>query len=375
MFLEASTVAGAVKPVLEFAREAAENEGGRAINMVLVLYVRARQENKLLDLIRDKGISIEAISERRAFDLRVISQLQDLARTFQPDIVWTNNTKSHFLVFVSGLYKSAKWIAFHHGYTKEAWRTRVYDELDRFSLPHAERVVTVCNDFAHQLQRKGVPANRIRVVRNPIRPSSPVTEAEKNHVRDQLGLESVSVLLSVGRLSAEKGHADLLQAMKRLRDARSGNFHSRLVLVGDGPERRNLETLCAKLKLQDCVIFTGHHPDVRPYYEIAHVFILPSHSEGSPNVLLEAVAAGLPIVATAVGGLPEVLSHEVNALLVPRQNPEQLAIAIARVLDDSQLRHQLADQANEMVGRHSPHAYFRSVIDIFNEVAGESGAK
>ena len=375
MFLEATTIAGAVKPVLEFAREAAENKSGLAINPVLVLYVRARQENRLLELIQDKDISIEVISERRAFDLRVIPQLRKLARGFQPDIIWTNNTKSHFLIFLSGLHRAGKWIAFHHGYTKEAWRTKVYDELDRFSLPRAERVVTVCNDFARQLQQKGVSADRIRVVRNPLRPSLLVTEEEKNHLRAQFGLQNASVLLSVGRLSREKGHADLLQTMERLRETTGDSFHSRLLIVGDGPERRNLQLLCTKLKLQDCVTFTGHQADVQSYYAIADIFVLPSHSEGSPNVLLEAMGAGLPIVATAVGGLPEILSHEVNALLVSKQDPEQMAAAIARLLNDPPLGERLADAGRGLVVQHSPLAYFRSVVDIFNEVAGESAPK
>jgi len=375
VFLEATTIAGAVKPVLEFAREAAENKSGLAINPVLVLYVRARQENRLLELIQDKDISIEVISERRAFDLRVIPQLRKLARGFQPDIIWTNNTKSHFLIFLSGLHRAGKWIAFHHGYTKEAWRTKVYDELDRFSLPRAERVVTVCNDFARQLQQKGVSADRIRVVRNPLRPSLLVTEEEKNHLRAQFGLQNASVLLSVGRLSREKGHADLLQTMERLRETTGDSFHSRLLIVGDGPERRNLQLLCTKLKLQDCVTFTGHQADVQSYYAIADIFVLPSHSEGSPNVLLEAMGAGLPIVATAVGGLPEILSHEVNALLVSKQDPEQMAAAIARLLNDPPLGERLADAGRGLVVQHSPLAYFRSVVDIFNEVAGESAPK
>ena len=374
VFLEASTIAGAVKPVLEFAREARESTGGRELSITMVSYVRARQQSSLLDVVRAQGIPLETIAERYPFDLRVIPQLRELAGRQRPDIIWTNNTKSHFLVSLAGLHRAAKWIAFHHGYTKEAWRTRLYNEVDRLSLPRADRVVTVCHAFAQQLQSKGVPADRIRVLRNPIRVPSPVSEAEKACLRTELGLDDASVLLSVGRLSREKGHADLLRAVERMRADEGEKFHSRLIIVGDGPERPRLQALSSELKLDDAVRFTGQQADVRAYYAVANVFVLPSHSEGSPNVLLEAMAAGVPMVATAVGGVPEVLSHEVNALLVPRQDVTQLANAIRRLLNDPLLRRQFADKGAEVVAQHNPQSYFQSVVGLFEEVMSEAPA-
>ena len=367
--VEANTVGGAVKPILEFAREAALTTSGRTAEVTMVLYARARQENTLIDAVRAQGIPIEIVTERHPFDLRAIPQLREIVRRQQPDIIWTNNTKSHFLVCLCALHRTAKWIAFHHGYTKEAFRTRVYDELDRWSLPHAERVVTVCNDFANQLQRKGVARDRLLVQRNPIRIPSPVTEAEKIRLRAALGLASTaSVLLSVGRLSLEKGHADLLRALAQMQEEEGAGFHSHLLIVGDGPERSHLHALCSELRLNDIVHFTGYQSDVLPYYALSDVFVLPSHSEGNPNVLLEAMAAGVPTVATAVGGVPEILTHEVNALLVPKHDIAQLANAIRRLLNDPLLRDQIASKAREDATQHHPQGYFRSVMGIFEEV-------
>ena len=373
VFLEASTVAGAVKPVLEFAQEAA-SASSPPINLAMVLYQRAQQPSPLIDVVRQHGIPLEVIVERRAFDSHVLPQLRGVAQRLHPDVLWTNNTKSHFLVALSGLHQTAAWIAFHHGYTREAWRTRIYNELDRWSLPRARRVVTVCNDFARQLRRKGVRGDRLHVLRNPIRVSAPIADAEKARLRDELGLNDRPVLLSVGRLSAEKGHADLLRAVAQMRADQGAAFRSRLLIVGDGPERRNLESLCSTLKLDDVVQFTGYQADVRRHYGVADVFVLPSHSEGSPNVLLEAMAAGVPIVATAVGGLPEVLSNEVNALLVRKQNIGELAGAMTRLLHEPQLGQQLAEKGREVVAQHDPQSYFRGVVGLFQEVMGEAAA-
>jgi glycosyltransferase involved in cell wall biosynthesis len=292
----------------------------------------------------------------------------------QPDILWTNNTKSHFLVYLSGADRSAEWVAFHHGYTQEARRTRIYNQLDRWSLPRAKRVVTVCQAFARDLRGKGVAADRLRVLRNPVRPTAPASDAEKSRLRGELKLNDASVLLSVGRLSQEKGHADLLRALAQMRAAQGAAFQSRLVIVGDGPERNSLQGLCSKLTLDEVVRFAGFQADVRPYYGIADVFVLPSHSEGSPNVVLEAMAAGVPMVAAAVGGLPEVLSDEVNALLVPKQNVSALANAITRLLSDERLRQRLVENGEQVVEQHDPQGYFRSVAGLLEEVMREAAA-
>ena len=374
VFLEASTVAGAVKPVLEFAREAAANASERPIQLTMVLYQRRKQQSGLIDIVRDAGIPIEVIAEHHAFDLRALPQLRNVVDRLRPDILWTNNTKSHFLVYLSGVDRNAEWIAFHHGYTQEARRTRIYNELDRWSLPRAKRVVTVCQAFATQLQGKGVPAERLRVLRNPIRRTTPISDAEKSRLRAGLGLNDVGVLLSVGRLSQEKGHADLLHALAQMRAAQGSAFQSRLVIVGDGPERNSLQRLCSELELDEVVRFAGFQADVRPYYAVADVFVLPSHSEGSPNVLLEAMAAGVPMVATAVGGLPEVLSNEVNALLVPKQNITELANAITRLLEEQALRQRLIEAGHEVVAQHDPRSYFRSIAGLFEEVVREAAA-
>src|SRR5450759_1910886 len=103
VFLEASTIAGAVKPVLEFAREAAVSTTGRSLQVTMVLYLRVGQESRLIDIIRAEDIPVEVVAERHPFDLRVIHQLRTLAGKLRPDIIWTNNTKSHFLVRLTGL--------------------------------------------------------------------------------------------------------------------------------------------------------------------------------------------------------------------------------------------------------------------------------
>jgi glycosyltransferase involved in cell wall biosynthesis len=119
------------------------------------------------------------------------------------------------------------------------------------------------------------------------------------------------------------------------------------------------------------VIFTGQVNDVQPFYAAADVFVLPSHSEGSPNVLLEAMAANLPIVATAVGGVPEIVENNESALLVPANDPNAMTAAIARLLREEDLGRRLTTNAAELVAsRYAPGQYVRSLAEIYLEVIG-----
>jgi glycosyltransferase involved in cell wall biosynthesis len=180
-------------------------------------------------------------------------------------------------------------------------------------------------------------------------------------------LPSELVILAVGRLSAEKGHADLLAAFA-LAAARPRRARIRLVVVGDGVEHARLSGLARPLG--DRVLFAGHQADTRPWFWIADLFVLPSHSEGSPMALLEAMQSRLAIAATAVGGVPELIENEVSALLVAGHDPPALAAALDRLLEDPALRSRLAEAAFERVRRHPPSQRCAALLRLYREAAG-----
>jgi len=291
----------------------------------------------------------------------------------RPDIVQAHNLKSNLLVRVTGLSRRVRWIAFHHGFTARDRKDRVYNRIGLWALRSAPLVVTVCRAFADDLARAGVPADRISVRHNMVEPFTPLPPGELPKLRGRLGIpRDARILLAVGRLSAEKGHADLIEAMALLRDSHPGNF--RLIVAGDGPERRSLERRCSALDLSGSVIFTGHQADIAHYYGIADLFVLPSHSEGSPNVLLEAMAAGLPIVSTAAGGAAELVSHGDTALVVGCRDARAMSLAIGRLLADADLARCLGTAARLASGRHAPEAYAAWLVQLYQAVAGRPPA-
>lgn len=190
--------------------------------------------------------------------------------------------------------------------------------------------------------RMGVPANRLRVVSNGVPTFTPDAETRRR-TRSALGVdESTFVCLYVGRLEAVKGLHTLLNAAARLTD--SSRRAMRVFLAGNGSERAALESQCRSQNLAATVTFLGERSDVQDLLNMADAFVMTSRTEGMPMALIEAMAAGLPCVATAVGGIPVVLGDDAG-ILVPPEDPGAVAEALTRLADDDLLRRQLAERA------------------------------
>jgi glycosyltransferase involved in cell wall biosynthesis len=325
--------------------------------------------------VEDAGLRCHRITERHAGDARVVPQLRRIIAGERPDIIQTHNTKSHFLLRCTGAGQ-ASWIAFHHGFTARDWKDKAYNRLGRWALKGAPHVVTVCRAFQQDLVKSGIAASRISIRHNSVVPIVLPGPQERMALRQSLGIPAdTPVVLAIGRLSSEKGHRDLLDALALLRRNHPAlRFHA--VIVGDGPERARLIQQADDLGVSGRLLFAGHQQDVRPYYGLADVFVLPSYSEGSPNVLLEAMSAGLPIVATAVGGTVDLVSDGDTALLVNAGAADAMSAAIERLLTDRNLASRLATRAEASSRSHTPAAYARSIIDIYEAVLhGIGGAE
>ena len=142
----------------------------------------------------------------------------------------------------------------------------------------------------------------------------------------------------------------------------------RVVIVGDGPERETLTKLTSQVGLEKSISFAGFQRDTSRYYALATLVAVPSHSEGSPNVVLEAMSAALPIVANRVGGIPEILEDGVTGLMAEPRNPEAMAKAIFQLLSNTELRSRLGGAAGARAkSAHTPEAYRRALVSFYQE--------
>ena len=365
--IENALVTGPARNLIEFGKTAEGAEVGLpAVQVTIVTYQRGAEESALALAATEAGLAVSTVAERRRWDTRVFGQLKRVVAEINPDILETRNIKSHFLVRLLGLHKKYPWVAWNHGYTAISQLDRAYALLDRWSLPKAYRVVTVCRPFADDLVKVGVDRDKIMILHNSVRPFVAPPQEEVQRARRKLGIaDDEGVILSIGRLSQEKGHADLIRAAAVLSEL-PGVPRFRIVIVGDGPEREPLAQLAARLGIEKRITFAGFQRDTKPYYAMASVVAVPSYSEGSPNVVLEAMAAGLPIAANAVGGVPEILEENVMGLMVPPRNPGAMAKTLLRILSDEELRRRLGAAARARAeSSHAPEAYRRTLVEFY----------
>ena len=367
--IENKMVTGPARILIDFARCAALPERGLpAVRVAIVTYQRGDGESLLATSANEAGLEVFTIAEKGRFDTSVLGELRKVVDRYHPDILESRNVKSHFFIRLLGLQRRYPWVAWNHGYTATNRMDRAYNQLDRWSLQAAFRAVTVCGPFADRLAAQGLRRDNITVLHNFVKPFVRPSEAEVRNARHIFGLaDEDAVILAAGRLSKEKGFADLVAATAQL--ASMGDLPAfRVVIVGDGPDRDALTRQAEALGIGDKVVFAGFQRDMAPYFAMARILALPSHSEGSPNVVLEAMAAGLPIAATNVGGVPEIIENRTTGLLTPSGDPAAMAAALHELLTDTELGQRLGESARaEARKNYTLESYRHKLVGFYQE--------
>ncbi len=220
--------------------------------------------------------------------------------------------------------------------------------LDRWLKRHDDLLIAESEASRERLVRRlGYAPGKVKVIRNGVDLAHwTVSKLERQKKRLELRLGADDVLIgTAGRLDRQKGHDVLIRAMARL----TGSHPVRCVILGEGPQRPGLERLIRELSLEKSVWLLGERGDVTSWLSALEVFVLPSRWEGLPNSLLEAMALGLPSVASAVDGVPEALTDGRDGLLVPPDDPAALAGALDRLLGDAALRARLGAAAHAAI--------------------------
>lgn len=334
------------------------------ITLHVITFVRAGVRTRaFVEHLADSGVSHDVIPDAGPFDVRVVQQLRGRLRVLRPDLVQTHGYKAAVLARMLRLIGDRwPWIAFFHGATDENAKVRLYNWLDERASRRADEVVCMT---ARQVSRG---RNRHeRVIYNAVldlgRAPDPVFDRR---------LKETSVprptLLVLGRLSPEKGVDVFLRAMQQFVE---GGSTAGAIVVGDGPERDRLVALAAKLSLTKYVAFLPATSDVIAAYEMCDAVVIPSRSEGLPNVLLEALAQDRAVLATDVGAIREVLGETTAGLIVPPDSPDALARGITSLLamrDDALASVDRRMLAERFSVAHRAEAHVQLYGDVLHRV-------
>jgi len=247
-------------------------------------------------------------------------------------LLHAHDLKSDLVAWVAGSIAGIPAITTAHGFTGESRKARAYDALDARLLGRMDRVLVVSDAMRRKLESRGLPPARLRTVRNGIALDSWPFGYRSGAIRRQHRFAGDDLIVGhVGRLSAEKGQAALVRVFGTVL-ARVPS--ARLVLVGEGPDEGSLRELVSRLGLGERALLLGHRPDVREIFGDLDLLVLSSLTEGLPNVVLEAMATGVPVVATAVGGTSELVIDGRTGSLVPSGDDAALTRAVIDALVD-----------------------------------------
>lgn len=324
-------------------------------DQLLVTGVEGRDEGSMLELATSAGLRVQVLEElRNGFslglrDMKVLARLTQLLRAFRPHIVETHTAKAGLLGRIAARAAGVPAVVhvFHghvlHGYYGPL-RSGALAVMERGLARISTQILTVSDRVKQDLvQHRVAAADAIDVV--PLGfDLSPFVEARGGALRRELGLgPDVPLVGIVGRMFPIKNHRLFLDAAAKLRSDPAPQF----VLVGDGDLRPAMEAHAASLGIGDRTHFLGWRRDIPQICADLDVLVTTSDNEGTPVTIIEGMAAGCPIVATRVGGIPDLVRHGESGLLTPAGDAEQVARAIGRVLADPQAAACMAQRGRE----------------------------
>lgn len=318
------------------------------------LFMRSPDDEEFADL-ETKGAALGAevigVDDRGPLDLRVIRDCVRICRERNVDVWHAHDYKSNAMGLLVRLFHPMQLVTTAHGWVQITARTPTYYRIDRFCMKRYQHVIAVSQDLHDACSGFGLSAEKLTLIDNAIvledYDPSPSTTAEKQ----AFGFLPETILLgAVGRLSEEKGFDRLIDAVARI----IGDGHNvGLVIAGEGHLRETLQDQIDSLGMQNHIRLSGFLNDPRTLYRAIDVFVLSSLREGLPNVVLEAMASQRPVVTTNVNGIPRLVQHGENGLVVGDGSGELLYQGLLQCVVSRELRRRLAQ-----AGRHTVEQRF-----------------
>jgi glycosyltransferase involved in cell wall biosynthesis len=339
-----------------YALALGQQNAGAGVSVVALLDDHG-EEPSIIDELRKANVPVIPLVHPARSYIAQRRSLEALARELRPDVVHSHGYLPDVLNASMTSELPFARVTTVHGFTGGGWRNRLYEKLQRTSFRRFDTVIAVskklAGELAHQYPRKSQPLPNAWI------PSS--TIATQREARDRLRLTSDAFNVGwVGRLSHEKGADVLLDAVGQLRD-----LPIRVSFVGDGSERRALELRARKLDIDAIVSWHGKVPMAGRMLPAFDLLVISSRTEGTPITLFEAIEAGVPVVASAVGGIPDVVASS-EAILVAPEDAGGLASAIRQVYDSRDDAKARARNAKARLRRDfNGDAWIKSHIAIY----------
>lgn len=326
--------------------------------------------NPHLEIIEEaKNLNLKWIifKSKGKFDLGMIASIKKFIIEQRIDIVHTHNYKSDIAGFFAVKFTGAQWVATHHGWTGADKRLGFYEKIDSFILKYVQKLVLVSLKMKQIFLHRNIRDGQLEVIDNgiPIEKFDRRIRSENTRFSLRVGPDDCAIVI-VGRLSLEKGHEIFLKAaVEAVKEIHNVKF----IIVGDGPRREELKQKTRELNMLDHVIFTGVRGDMPAIYASCDILVNSSFSEGLPMTILEAMASRLPVIATDVGAVADVIKNQENGILLPPGDVHQLALGMIELAKDKEKCQRLYQKAyQDVCERFSDTSMAYKYRQVYEEV-------
>jgi glycosyltransferase involved in cell wall biosynthesis len=315
------------------------------VHVVLVLTPAEAEDHPYSRRLSELGVAFTKVVVPGRSYLREYREINALLKRLAPQVLHTHGYRADLIGIVVARRNRIPLVSTVHGFTGATVRIRVNERVQCLILRRADAVIAVSIPLVERLAGAGISRDKIHYVPNGFLPT--LVSLDRSQAREKLGITAGRLVAGwVGRLSTEKGADVMLDALSLT----SASWQ--LELIGDGPERQALEHQTDQLGIADRVRWHGSIPSAAAVLSAFDAFVLSSRTEGTPIALLEAMHAGVPIIATRVGGVPDVVTSA-HALLIPSEQPETIASALAEIE-----HHRSAAQARSQLAHERLHTTF-----------------
>jgi len=357
------------------------NNYGGASSRVLSLMTHAKpgtialaglESGAITKQARQLGLPVHALANHKA-DPRLLFRLVRLIRQEGYNLLDSQNIQSKFWANLAAIVTGASlvstlnsWYANEHG--KTSLKGRIYTSLELLANQSLDLYITVSEKDRQSLLKAGLPEKTIELIYNAVDVSLSSIPRDPEWIRQKFNLPKESIICTaVGRLVPVKGYDVLVNAVRLVASEVPQLF---CLIVGEGESKEELSTQIRGAGLEDRVCLIGYYAreNVMPILKSSDIFVMPSRYEGTPIALLEAAALGCPILASATGGIPELVENEKHALLVPPGDPQALAQGLMKLTLDREYASSLGQNAQQRISqKFNLDSQVRSTWQAYNK--------
>jgi len=340
---------------------------------VFLSFAEGGRSQPFLDAARAQGHGAYALSANAPHYWRAATEIAGHLHRVGADVLCCNGYKPDIIGLLAARRAGVPVVSISHGWTAATWKVRLNESMDRLLLPLMDAVVCVSEAQAIRVRKCGVPSERVAVIRNAVDHTAFVDPdgCRRIAIESWFTKRPKWIVGAAGRLSREKGFTVLAEAAAQvIRMLPNTGF----VLFGDGPERDSIQRAIKRHGLEETFILAGFRPDLAAFLPNLDVLVLPSFTEGLPVVVLEAMAARVPVIATAAGGTPEVVVEGISGHLVSPGDSTAMAHSLLEFLPDESRRHDMGQAGRSRVEEHFTFAAQSELyLRLFEHLTGSRG--